>query len=165
MNGHAVPRFPKLEPVRDDLNRLKITWGLCCASPILYLLFSQFIQQTYFTAKEMGFAQLPWNTYRVTVISAALLALTVQALMFYVRRKHEREMRSTCKSAHQMLKIYSRSTFKLMLLSEAVVILGFCLFLLNGQAPVLLAFGIAGMVYYAQSYPSESRLASIAQSL
>jgi heme O synthase-like polyprenyltransferase len=165
MNGHAVPRFPQLEPVRDDLNRLKITWGLCCASPILYLLFSQFIQQTFFSAHEMGFAQLPFSQYRFAVIGAACAALAIQALMFYVRRRHESEMRRTCKSAAQLLKVYSRSTFKLMLLSEAVVIFGFILFLLNGQSAVLLAFGIAGMVFYAQSYPSEGRLGSIARTL
>jgi hypothetical protein len=64
-----------------------------------------------------------------------------------------------------MIKIYTRSTLKLMLLSEAVVILGFLLFLLNGQATVLLAFGIAGMVFYGQSYPSERRLGTIARSI
>ena len=165
MNGQAVPRFPQLEQVRGDLNRLKITWGLCCASPILYLLFSQFIQSTYFTSKDMGFAQLSSNAYKIAIGAAVTLAFVVQAVMFVVRRRHAMEMRRTAKSAHQLVQIYTRRTFKLMLLSEAVVIIGFVLFLLNGQALVLLAFGIAGMLLYAQSYPSERALASIARSM
>ncbi|MGI8906209.1 MAG: hypothetical protein ACR2IE_06940 [Candidatus Sumerlaeaceae bacterium] len=129
------------------------------------MLFSQFIQQMYFTAKDMGFAQLPMGQYRAAVMCCAVLALAVQGVMFLVRRKHEEEMRRTAKSTYQLLRIYTRRTFKLMLLSEAVVILGFVLFLLNGQAAVLLGFGIAGMLYYAQSYPSERALASMARSL
>ena len=165
MNGQAVPRFPQLEQVRDELNRLKITWGLCCASPILYMLFSQFIKQVYFSPTEMGFAQLPFNQYRAAIICAGAVALAVQGIMLVVRKRDASEMRRTAKSAPQLLKIYSRRTFKLMLLSEIVVLFGFGLFLLNGQATVLLGFGIAGMLLYAQSYPSERGLGTIAQSI
>jgi hypothetical protein len=165
MNGQAVPRIPQLESVREDLNRLKITWGLCCASPILYLLFSQLIQQMYFSANEMGFAQLSSSRYRGAIIGCGFAALVVQAVMLFVRKRGEQQMRRTAKSTHQLFQIYTRRTFKLMLLSEAVVILGFALFLLNGQTTALLGFGIAGMLFYAQSYPSERALASIARSL
>lgn len=161
MNGQAVPRFPQLESVRDELNRLKITWALCCASPILYLLFSQFIQDMYFSAKDMGFAQLPANYYRGVVIGCAAVVVAMQIIMLIVRKRHDGEMRNTAaKSAPLLLSIYTKRTFKLMLLSEVAVLLGFVLFLLNGQIAVLFAFGIAAMLCYAQSYPSERALAS-----
>src|SRR5687767_12870164 len=88
MKSQTVTRHPQLESIREDLNRLKITWGLCCASPILYLLFSQLIQDTFFTAKQMGFANLTQNQSYLAIGLAAGVVLAMQGVMFLIRRNY-----------------------------------------------------------------------------
>lgn len=163
MKSHSISRQPELESVRDDLNRLKLTWGLCCASPILYLLFSRFIQDTFFASNSNGFAHLPQNQYYIAIGIAGVLVLGLQVAMLVLRRRYQEKMRNSMKHPQQLLRMYSRRTFQMMLISEVAVVLGFVLFLLNGQASVVFAFGIATMLYYAQSYPSERALSAVVQ--
>lgn len=162
MKDQVVPRHPHLEVVKDDLNRLKLMWGMCCASPILYLFFAQLVQQACFSADEMGFARLTPATYKWFFGSAIALGVAVQLGMLWVRRTHRSKALVAARNPHQLLAAYQRRTVHLMLLSEVVVILGFTLFLLNGQAAMIFGFGIAGMLLYAQSYPSERELNKLA---
>lgn len=163
--GQATPKNPELNAVRTDLTKLKLLWLTACVSPILYLQIGKFISDIFFNPPDqMGFFRMDAGQYRICFFSVVAAAVALQALILWIRRNYDEKMRGSG-HVNTMFKLYTKRTFRLMAISEAVILAGAVLFLLNGRLDHLFAFGIVGMVFYAQSYPSESGLNAITKML
>ncbi len=154
----AVPRNPQLDVVREDLNRLKLLWVLSTTSPLLYLAVSHYIRLTFFgPPDDNGFSPLSPQAFQIAFGACAAVALGVQGLHCYLRRRFDSEL---CSGKHvtELLRFYRNRTLALMGASEAPVLMGFGLFLVQGQLWTVFLLGAMSLVYYAQSYPSETGL-------
>jgi O-antigen ligase len=159
-------RSPELEPIRNDLVKLKVMWSMCCVTPILYLVIAQVITTNVFAWRETpGFFHVGNEAYRYLLMGVLGLALLAQGLIVYVRRFYERRMRSGSRHAAKLLQCYLKRTLFLVILSETTVLSGFILFILNGQLAAVFATGLVGLLYYAQSYPSERGLHAVSRSV
>lgn len=158
----ADTRNPQLDSVRDDLHRLKLLWILSTTSPLLYLAISHYIRLTFFTASERGFAPLSAGQFQWLVALFAVLAAGIQAVHLVIRRRYAASL-SAAPHVTTLLRLYRNRTLSLMAASEAPVLLGFILFLVQGHLWSVFLFGLVSMIYYAQSYPSETRLGSYAR--
>lgn len=151
-----------MEAMRVELVKLKTMWSLCCFTPILYLLVAQIVASRVFASREVpGFIRLQDETYRALLFGAGGLAISLQGTILWVRRFYDTRMRSASRDAARLLHFYTRRTFVLVALSETMALIGFVLFLLNGQLSAAFCGGLIGMIFYAQSYPSETRLREI----
>lgn len=163
-SDEAVTHSPELEPIREDLLRLKLMWIFCCVSPILYLILARFISSNFFNdADHPGLFPLDPHQYRAVMITFAAAALLLQPVIFLIRSRFAKEMRRRGGHAVRLMQIYWRRTFALFAVCEATIFLGFLLFILNGRLSDIVIFGSLGLVYYAQSYPSESGLRALAR--
>ncbi len=159
----AVSRDPQLDAVRDDLNRLKLLWVVSTTSPLLYLTVSHYIRLTFFgPPDDLGFSTLTAQAFQYAVGACAAVAVGVQALHFFLRRRFASDLRSG-KHVTELLRVYRNRTLALMAASEAPVLMGFVLFLVQGQQWTVFLFGALSLVYYAQSYPSETMLGKFAK--
>lgn len=161
----AVSHFSWLEPVRGDLLRLKIIWILCCLSPLVYLTFSRFVVTEWFTAAgSQGFYHLAPESYRTLLVVLGVVVLGLEGLLLYVRHHFSVQMGSrSARSAAQLLQIYLKRTIFLAAISEIATFLGFVLYLFNGELSSVFLFGMAGLIFYAQSYPSQRGLVAFAK--
>lgn len=161
MNANpTTPRFPELDSVRSDLHRLKVMWIICCLSPLFYLFVARLISKAWFdfNTQQHGFLGLSDRNYVILAAIFGALAVALQGVIIFLRQRYAAEMRRTGRSAMLLLQIYMRRTIFLMGLSETTIFLGFILFLLNGDIRAIFVFGLIGLFYYAQSYPSEQGL-------
>ena len=163
-SDQALPRYPQLNAIRDDLNRLKLLWIACCASPLIYLFAASLIGESYFNAEKHGFGNLSAEAFRRILIGFAAAGAAVQCLMLYFRHSFQALLRAHAGDLGELLRLYTRRTYLMIAASECAIVLGFVLFLIQGRLDVLFGFCILGMVYYAQSYPSESGLGALTQS-
>ena len=164
MKTKVVTRSPELESIRSDLLKLKIMWGMCCITPVLYLLIAQVIARNLFLWQDTpGFFRLAPESYRALLLALGGFAVLVQGLILIVRYHFRGRMTTGIPHATKLLNCYTRRTLALVVLSELTVASGFVMFLLNGQLSAVFMFGLVGLVYYAQSYPSESGLHAISR--
>lgn len=162
--AQAMPRNPHLDSVRDDLNRLKLLWVVSSTSPLLYLAVSHYVKLTFFNPPtEVGLAPLSPQHFTWAVLACAVFAAGMQMVQLYLRRRYAGAM-GQGKHVTSLLRLYRNRTLALMAASEVPVLLGFGLFLMQGDLRVLFLFGLVSLVLYGQSYPSETTLGSYAKS-
>ena len=163
MNDEALVPKPRLDIIKPDLVRLKTIWMLCCSMPMFYLVIAHLIRAHIFDGEQSGFASLPHVQYNYLLWALIGLGMACQLVMLGVRMVYGKKLQAAAGNLSALIRVYSRRTFIMIGLSETTALLGFILFLVNGQFPVVFAFGIASMLLYAQSYPSERGLASVAR--
>jgi hypothetical protein len=161
MNDEAFIPKPRLDTIKPDLIRLKTTWMLCCSSPILYLMAANLIRTHWF--QDGGLTKLTPIQEKVSLWIAGGIVAGLQIALLVVWATYRRKLKESASHLSTLIRVYSRRTFFMMALSEIAALLGFALFLVNGQLPIVFAFGVASMLLYAQSYPSERGLASAAR--
>lgn len=155
-------RYPELAPIRNELHRLKIMWVLCCLSPLAYLGLALYVTQKWFSWREQrGLFKFSDQTYLILAIVFGLMALALEAVILLIRKRYDERMRAAGRAVVQLMELYSRRTFILVALCETAIMIGFVFFLLSGRLDAVLASGILGLLYYAQSYPSEQGLGEI----
>lgn len=153
------PRYPALEPVHGDLVRLKLLWAICSASPLFYLWLGHLLASHWFHADKPGLLSLSPDRLDSITGAATVLAFLAQIAMLVARRWCDRVSARNSKSVAQVMQYYTRRTYVQLALAETTVIMGFCLFMAGGDVRSLLLFGLLGLFYYAQCYPSETGLA------
>jgi hypothetical protein len=156
-----LSRFPELDPVRSELHRLKTIWMFCCLSPIAYLGLALMVQENNW----VHFVQLSPAEYRLIGSIFIAAALSVEIGIWLVRRRYDRAMRRIGRAVVQLLELYSKRTYLLMALCETAIFLGFLFFVLSRDLYVMLFAGCLGLLYYAQSYPSERSLGQLTRSV
>ena len=160
----AVTRTPELEAIRSDLVKLKVMWSMCCITPVLYLAIAQIVAGHVFIWQEApGFFPLESANYRMLLLGIFGLVLLIQGVIFYVRKYYGTRMRTGSRHAAKLLQCYTRRTLMLVVLSEITALSGFLLFMLNGRLSEVFLLGMIGLVYYAQSYPSETGIREISR--
>src|SRR5207248_1209336 len=93
MKTEEAVRYPQLNAVRDDLNRLKIMWIVCCGSPLIYLFAARLIIDNCFAPPAIpGFAPMSGPTFNKVLIGFAGVAGAIQGVLYFIRRFYNRKM-------------------------------------------------------------------------
>jgi hypothetical protein len=162
----AAPRHPALEPVSEELRRVKWLWCVCCLSPVLYLAIARFLKAVYFIPGEReGLTRLPPGQYEIAAISFLVVTLSLQVALLVVRNRFRARMCEPAAGLVRLMQLYRKRTIFLLAVSDTAGLLGFVLFLLRGDLRAVLVGGVLALAYYAQSYPSERGLAAYAKDL
>jgi hypothetical protein len=138
------------EPVQEEIKKLKMLWGFCCCSPLLYLFVSWMLKKTLLSSDT--FFKFPQLSDFISPYALIALAV-VQAWVFFVQWLYIRKATPQPDSGARLV-YYRRRTFALLAVSESGALMGFIVFLLCGDLMAMFVFGLAAMVFYAQSYPS-----------
>ena len=143
---------PKRTPNLDQALRPSlIAWGFCCCSPILYLLVAWFLQKTWL--KGQGLYPLPHDTWLRILVALGVLCLILQIAHVLVKLRWKDKLQQTADTPSGFEASITKRTMTLIFFSELPVMLGFCLFLIQGNLDALFGFGLFAMLLYAQSHP------------
>ena len=125
---------------------------------------SRYIKLTFFgPPDDMGFSPLSTQHFHWLVMGSAVIALGVQALHVILRQRFSAPLGRNGRDVNELLRVYRNRTLSLMAASELPVLLGFTLFLVQGHLYPVFLFGLVSLIYYGQSYPSESQLSLYAK--
>jgi hypothetical protein len=159
-------RYPFLDPVREDLLRIKWLWVACCFSPVIYFLIARAIDAWWFReAAAPGLLPVSssYGRFFSQLFLAAIVAL--QAALVVLRRWFNRRAVAQAETLRALVAIYMKRTLVLLAVSECAVLGGFLYFVAFGDMRAVLVGGIFSYLFYAQSYPSEEGLARLATRL
>ena len=140
------------------LHRLAIVWGACCISPILYLAVAAIIKSAFMP--EGGWYPVEPFTWSRIMIGLVVWIILLQILHTAVKLRARHRLSTLPAHSSAFLQLLTRRTFILIALSEAAVAVGFVLVLLQGEYHPIFLSGIAAMLLYAQSHPSQALPAS-----
>ena len=162
MNDEALAPKPRLDIIKPDLLRLKTAWMICSASPILYLFLADLVRTNWFEGGK-GLANLSALQDKYLIWSVGAVVCILELVLLMVRFKFQSKLDEAASSLSTLIRTYTKRTFIMIALCETTAVLGFIVFLMDGHLPIICAFGIASMMMYAQSYPSERGLAAAAR--
>lgn len=154
-------RFPEVDPIRDELERMKWIWVACCVAPLIYLLAAHWIQRQWFQEKgHAGLLTLQGQTRSLLAIVFLGTEILLQGLISVVRRYFAVQLtKNRPQGIKALMAVYRKRTLILCAISETAALLGFLYFLAVGDFRALFVGGVAAYLFYAQSYPSEHGLA------
>ena len=116
---------------------------------------AQLIRDYWFTAvRPKGLLGLTPEAYRATVAGFATVAAALQAAILLAKFRFGALVRGNADKPARVTQLCMWRTLVLIALSETAVLLGFMLFLVQGQMATVFGFGLVSFLYYAQSYPS-----------
>jgi hypothetical protein len=149
-------------PTRDgELRRMRVFWGFCCASPLVYLLVAMWINGSYFSEPGgRGGLINPDPDARLRLWAAFVVcASTIAVALPLIRR------RGTPETADRaaILRVFRRRVLAQMALCDLAAFLGFVLFVLTADMRAVLVGGLVALLCYGQSYPTEGALDRIAK--
>lgn len=141
---------------REELQRLRVWWNLCCASPLLYLLLAVWIDSRFFTDSDSPGGLLNPGRQARFMLGAALAGFAAcgWAAQFFIRSRPLQRLGDPAAA----MRVFRRRILTQLVLSDLIAFLGFFVFLLSGDMRAVLAGGVAGFVSYGLSYPGDQAL-------
>lgn len=102
---------------------------------------------------KAGFFPLPDELWLRCLIGVAVFCLVLQMLHTYVKFRWKRKLQDRELTLAAYEAAIRKRTMLLIFLSEMPVMLGFTLFVIQGNINATFGFGLVSMILYAQSHP------------
>jgi len=129
--------------------------GVLCL-PVVYILICAAIQRYVFTPRERnGFLPLAPDSAIVLLAFFAVLTGCGQSLIWTLKSRFETWLDESAGEVEEFVRILRRRFFFLGTICDTISGLGLIYFLLMGDMRVMLGFGAASYVLYAQIYTHE----------